>query len=186
MRKWGLIVAVAAVAAVAVSGPAHSAIGVGVRWGQDAGLVPNMVLPVKMASGMIVEPEVGFASSPISSGLTAATTASTRRATQIRLGVGVEKAMKSEGTSGLFGARALVHINTFSNTDFKSRLDLAFGVYIGGTAKLADGVDIVGTWGPSVGITGKQKVKSSSAESDSQTSFGSTANLTIRFWLWNM
>ena len=173
MKKWGVVVAVAVLVAVAACDTAQSAIGVGVDWAGN-GLVPMMILPIKLQSGLTIEPMLGFERLDPKGHSDGGTT--------IDVGGRVSKAMSASGTTPVFGGYALVHLTTpdvVTGTAPDSYTDFEIGVFLGGSASLGDKIDIVGSWGPTVTVNGKR-----SSDGDSSTDFDSRASITLRWWLW--
>ncbi|MEW5701300.1 MAG: hypothetical protein AB1792_03625 [Candidatus Zixiibacteriota bacterium] len=206
MKKWGVLAAVAALAVVAASGTAHGAMGVGVVWDGNGGITPNMVLPIQMESGLLIEPMLGFdkidenyltITETDGGGFLAAQakTSLVGSGTEIRAGVRVEKAAKMEGASPLIGGYGMLilgspddYVEGGTTVKLDTYTDFSFGVFVGGSAPLANGVDIVGVWGPTVDMFGKRKASTEGleAETESATNFGSRASLSLRFWLWGI
>ena len=176
MKKFGMILAVALVGVLAVSSSSQAVMGVGVDWFGTSSGDALMVLPIKMASGMIIEPMAGFAK------INEHASESGYGETYITVGLRVEKAQKQEGASALWGACAAVDLSSVdlpSGVEAKSSFtDFMFGVYLGGSVPIADGLDLTGRWGPKVEAIGKR-----SDNGDGATNFGSMASLTFRWWV---
>jgi hypothetical protein len=173
MKKWGVVVAVAVLVAVAACDTAQSAIGVGVEW-EGNGIAPMMLLPIKLSSGLIIEPMLAFQRLDPKGYAVGGT--------EIVVGARIEKAMLASGTTPVFGGYALVDLTSpdvSTGTAPDSYTDFQFGVFLGGSASLCDQVDIVGSWGPTVMVNGKRF-----SGGDSWTDFSSRASITFRWWLW--
>ncbi|HWO56366.1 MAG TPA: hypothetical protein VNN55_02245 [bacterium] len=189
MKKFAI--ALFALTLLSVAGTANAEMGVGVVWSGN-GIVPNMVLPIKMASGLVIEPILGFDKSetdipyidedevPADFDLSI---------TNIRAGVRVEKQMKMDGITPVFGGMAMIDLWS-PGGDLSDEIDswtnFSFGVYVGASAPLAEGVDLVGTWGPTITSFGEIKAADDDeiVLQESATNIGSTANLSLRFWIW--
>ena len=109
----------------------------------------------------------------------------------IRVGVTVEKETNPGGLTALFGGGAMLHmfstsdvfVDTAGDIEPDGWMNFEFTVYIGGSAPLTDGVDIVGAWGPTISMLGKIEADGEEIVS-SATNFGSSAHLLLRWWLW--
>ena len=178
MKKLSIVLVIAA-AALLVNAPAQAKIGVGINW--NAGIQDVMVLPIKMQSGLIIEPMVGF--QKIDKNVNAGV-----GETDFSVGARIEKHSKSDGITPVFGGFAAVDLTSL---DFPSTLvaadgdakdsftDFVFGVYVGGSVPVADMFDVVGTWGPAVTIIGSRV-----EGGDGATNFSTQASLVLRWWLW--
>jgi len=179
MKKLGLIVAVAAFAAMTLTGLASAQnIGVGLLW-EGSGITPDMVLPIKLGEDMVIQPVVGF-------------DAVKDVKTEFRFGASFEKHLNTDPTTGLFGAKIYADFTSPSKPsssaipEDKSYLDLTFTVFLGATAKLADNVSLVGQWGPYLTAVGERKESLHGVETvtaKSTTLIGSAASLTLRWWI---
>jgi hypothetical protein len=175
MKKLSIVLVIA-VAALLVSAPAQAKIGVGINW--NAAVENVMVLPIKMQSGLIIEPMVGFQKidKNLNEGI---------GATEVVAGARIEKHSKMDGITPVFGGFAMIDLTSLDYPGDvpegvkDSYTDFAFGVYIGGSVPVADMFDVVGMWGPTVTIIGKR-----SDNGDSATNFSSQAQLVLRWWLW--
>jgi hypothetical protein len=164
MKKLSVVLAGVAIVVMASGGAANAQIGVGTMW-TGGGVFDAMVLPIMFGEGMVLEPSAQVFS--ISNGASF---------TEIGLGISIEKHMR-EGTSPLFGGMAMVDIGSPDEGD--SWTNFGFGVFIGGTAELGDNVDIVGKWGPTIGIYAEESPVYTDA-----TVIQSEASITLRWWLW--
>jgi hypothetical protein len=173
MKKLSIVLVIAA-AALLVSAPAKAAdMGVGINWlgnGQDL-----MVLPIKMESGLILEPMAGF--QIVKDGNK-----------YFDFGARIEKHSKSDGITPLFGAFGLFEYTKFPDATTliaatgdpkKSVIDFSLGVYVGGSVPVSEKFDVVGSWGPEVDI-----LTSRFEGGKSSTVFRSQASLVLRWWLW--
>ena len=178
MKKYLVLGAVAVFAVMAAGSTANAAMGVGVKWGSN-GASPEFVLPIKLASGMVIEPSLAFESVSSDAGSKQAASFS-GDGTAFRVGVAVEKYMDAVGAaSPLFGAKVMIDIGSPDVGD--SYTDIGFSLYVGGSAALADNLDIVGYWGPEVLLIGER-----SPNGPTSTIIGSRASLMVRWWLWGM
>jgi hypothetical protein len=210
MKKWLVLGAVAAFAVLATGITANAEMGVGVMW-EGNGITPDMVLPIKLQSGLIISPIVGFSRHDLAGGAGLGTYGEypvifdyvywepdgDPAFTQFRIGVSVEKELMPGGTTALIGARGMLHMNSPSDLfvwveddqgegdyqELDSWMNIEFTVYLGGSASLTDDVDIVGAWGPTISMLGA--VDAGDQEFiPSATNFGSSAHIMLRWWLW--
>ncbi|HUU46185.1 MAG TPA: hypothetical protein VM118_10685 [Acidobacteriota bacterium] len=180
MKKWVVLGAVAVFAVLATGSVAQAEFGVGVKWTGN-GITPNMVLPIKLQSGLVIEPSVGFVSVSVDAGTTTTLAAvdidDLMEGTIFNVGVAVEKYMEMDGISPFFGADVQIQIGSPEVGD--SWTDFGFGLFLGGAAEITDKVEILGSWGPEVVLVGERHKDGPTA-----TVIGSRANFGIRWWLW--
>ena len=158
MRNKKLVIVGAAIMVLAFAAVSNAQMGVGVKW--ETGIPDIMTFPIMFGEGMVLQPMLGFES--VSDAYT-----------EIEAGVSLEKHMR-EGTTPLFGGYAA--IDMVSPDEGDSWTNFGFGVFVGGSASLADNVDLVGQWGPSVTVLAE--------EAGDATIVFSNASLTLRWWLW--
>ncbi len=168
MKRIGLIIATTALAILATASVSSAQMGVAVMW--EGGGIPGVfALPITFGEGMVFQPVV-MIDWQGDDGPTPGT--------RLGLGASFEKEMGEGDTKPLFGGRAGVAIVSPKVGD--SYTNFSLGVFVGGTAKLADNVSIVGQWGPDVTIVGEK----GSASGKSYASINSAASLTLRWWIW--
>lgn len=158
MRNLKLVVAGAAIMVLAIAGVGNAQMGVGVMW--ENGIPDVMALPIMFGEGVVLQPSLYFSSV-------------SDLYTQVEFGVSIEKQMR-EGTSPLFGGFAAVDL--VSPDVGNSWANFSFGAFVGGTASVADNLDLIGRWGPTVTVLAE--------EVGDATIIGSDASLTLRWWLW--
>jgi hypothetical protein len=163
MRNMKLVVAAAAIMVLAAAGVGNAQMGVGVMWTSD-GVPDVMTLPIMFGEGMVLQPMVGFIS--VSDGASYS---------EFHVGASFEKQMR-EGTSPLFGGRIMVEIGSPDEGD--GWTNFGIGAFLGGTASLADNLDIVGTWGPMLTMYAEESPVYTDA-----TVISSQANITLRWWV---
>ena len=167
MKKFGIVVTTAALAILATTAVASAQMGVAVMW-EQGGVVPVFALPITVGDGMVIQPVAAFewvaddGPNPGSAFL---------------LGLGIEKHMMEGDTRPLIGAQVAVSINSPKVGD--SYTNFGVGVFLGGTAKLADNVSLVGQWGPAITIVGEK----GSPSGKSYATVSSQASITLRWWV---
>ena len=167
MKKLGIVVTAAVLAILATTAVASAQQGVAVMW-EGSGLTPVMAVPIMFGEGMVLQPEVG---------VLWVADKGPYPGTAFLLGASIEKHMMEGDTKPLFGAKARVEIGSPKGSD--SYTDFSIGVFLGGTAKLAENVSLVGQWGPTMTLIGKR-----TSHGDSYATVSSTASITLRWWLW--
>ena len=163
MRNVKLVVAAAAIMVLAASGVSNAQMGVGVMWTGD-GVADAMALPIALGEDMVLQPMARFFS--LSDGASYS---------EFGLGLSLEKRMR-EGTSPLFGGKVLVEIGSPDEGD--GWTNFGIGAFLGGTASLADNLDIVGVWGPTLYMYAEESPIFTDA-----SVITSEASLTLRWWV---
>ena len=166
MKKFALTVVAIAFAAMLLTGSASAQMGVAVIW-DGGGVAPIFALPIQMGEAMVIQPMAAFqwvADKGPNPG------------TAFMLGGSLEAHMGEGDTRGLFGGKVAVEITSPKVGD--SFTDFAIGAFIGGTAKLADNVSLVGQWGPTMTLVGKRV-----SGGDSYAMLSSDASITLRWWV---
>jgi hypothetical protein len=168
MKRFGIVATTVALAIMATTAVASAQMGVAVMWDGN-GLAPVMALPITIGEGMVLQPKVGI--------LWVADDGPTP-GTEFMIGASFEKHMMEGDTRPLFGVHAAV--DAVSPKEGDSYTNFNLGVFIGGTAKLAENVSIVGQWGPTLTMVGEK----GSVTGKSYSTLHSSAALTLRWWLW--
>jgi hypothetical protein len=166
MKKFGIVVTTVALAILATTAVASAQLGVAVMWKAD-GVAPIFALPIQMGDAMVIQPMAAFYWGADDS---------PNPGTALMLGGSLEAHMGEGDTRGLFGGKVAVEIGSPKEGD--SYTDFHIGAFIGGTAKLADNVALVGQWGPTMTMIGKR-----SSLGKSYAVINSDASITLRWWV---
>lgn len=168
MKRFGIIATTVALAILATSAVASAQMGVAVMW-QGTGIPSIFALPIEFGEGMVLQPFAGF--NWVSDKGPGAGSA-------VTLGASFEKGFGTGDTHPLFGGKVAVHIN--SPKGYDSYTDFGVGVFLGGSAKLADNVTLVGQWGPMLTAFSK---KSPNSLGDDWVEVNSEASITLRWFV---
>jgi len=167
MKRFGIVATTVALAILATTAVASAQIGVAVMW-EGNGIAPVFALPITFGEGMVFQPMAGIwwegDKGPYPG-------------TEFMIGASFEKQMGEGDTRPLFGA--LAALDMISPKEGDSYTDFSIGVFVGGTAKLAENVSLVGAWGPTMTMVGKR-----TSAGDSYATLNSTAHVALRWWLW--
>lgn len=184
MKATKLILTAAAIMVMAVAGSvqAQSQWGVGAEW-SGGSFTPNITIPIKLESGLVLTPMVGFSNFSVSDDEGSLSAGSAQyydlfEGTQIRIGLIAEKQSNPEGLTPLFGACAAVHINSPDADNVDSWTDFQFGGLFGGSAPVAEGLDFVGMLTLKVTMFGEGGFFGESA-----TSIDTGVGAAFRWWI---
>jgi len=188
MRKAKWILAAAAIMAMAVSGSvqAQTTWGVGGLW-TGGEFVPNVVIPIKMASGLVLSPMVGFdnVSADTPSDELSAQSSYLWEGTQIRFGLIGEKQTKLDGITPVFGAHAMVGLTSPDAEGLDSWTDFEIGAFFGGSVPVAENFDLVGAASLNVTLFGEQTAGDVILQ-PSITNIGTDFFAMFRWWIGGM
>jgi hypothetical protein len=168
MKRFGIIATTVALAILATSAVASAQMGVAAMW-TGSGIAPIMALPIAFGEGMVLQPMVGIHWE--------SDKGQYFPGTAITLGSSFEKGFGTGDTHPLFGGKLAVDI--YSPKVGDSWTNFNVGVFLGGSAKLADNVTLVGQWGPTITAYGKKGTISG----ESYTTLDSEASITLRWWV---
>jgi hypothetical protein len=167
MKRFGIVATTVALAIFATTAVASAQLGVAVMW-QGGGVAPIYALPIQMGEAMVIQPMAAFAWVAEDGGAIAGSA--------YMLGGSLEAHFGDGDAKGLVGGKLFVEFGSPKGED--TWTDFQVGIFLGGTAKLADNLSLVGQWGPTLTMVGKRSLfdKSYIAES-------SDASITLRWWV---
>jgi len=184
MKKLVLICAATVLGLFAVAGSAHAEAGVGTVWYYGS-IIPDITIPIKMESGMIIEPRLGFTNISYDEGSSdlAAGSVYSYGGTSIRAGVSGEFPF-GEGTANpMLGACVGVENVSPDNDVLDSWTNFFVDAFVGGTASLTDGLDAGVRAGAEVWLYGEQTAGDIVVQ-PSATEIGTFVQFFMRWWLW--
>ncbi|HEX9750695.1 MAG TPA: hypothetical protein VGB22_05345 [candidate division Zixibacteria bacterium] len=185
MKKLVLICAATVLGLFAIAGSAHAGAGVGATWYYGS-IIPDITIPIKMESGMIIEPRLGFTNISYDEGSSsqAAGSVYSYGGTAIRLGVSGEFPF-GEATAAHPMIGACVGVQNISPDveGLDSWTDFFVDAFVGGTASLTDGCDAGVRAGVELWMYGEQKAGDVVVE-PSATEIATFVQFFMRWWLW--